>query len=297
AQGYGLVDVDKAIAISLALEELRKEASNATVWDAYRGYSNMSTNKTLYREERTDALETSWHGEWGQASSKAGGSMETDQRRLVYIPPEATKLVVDLQYAPISVDQGVTVGQLTLTYDSNLDNQSDWTAASVHEEIDISGQGGGYWAFDVEGQGFSFPFGGRPSTQFREARMEYDVKLRLVFSPEGNDTITVNATDLQARVAQWDFSTPENEGNTTILLETAFYDLNALYVEEPSAPPPAPVPGMPLWPFLLILAMLGTAAYVYKRKRTKARVPTMDIAARAMTKDVSTITATEAETT
>jgi len=270
AQGYGLVDADKAVAIALALNELRKNNPDATVFDAYKLYMNMTN--TTYRLEKTNALQTSWHGEWGQLTSKAG-MVETDDRKLVYVPPEAEKVSVQITYSPVKVDQGITYGNLEVTCDYNGDNQSDWQTNGGTGEINAAGKGGQVWVFDISGVGFSVDFRPNPTQQYREALVEYTVKLRMVLSDNStNGTIVVNITDYQARMAQWDFAPPEGHTNTTIALQTRTYNLAALYPEQPPPSPPPPPKPFPWWIAILgILALLGAIAYL-RRKKIRERI-------------------------
>jgi len=282
AQGYGITQVDRAVGVALTLEELRRTSMpNATVFDAYAVYENVSEFR--YLESKTDRVEAKWSGEWGQLVSLAGGQAYTSQQHFVYVPEEATTMTVDMQYAPMSTEDGVTNGRLTLEVDANADGSVDWSGGEG-AELDVAslGGGGGYWAFDVTGVGVHL----RAPTNFlkreySEARIEYDITVMMELVPSENGSIEINATDYHANVAQLvPIGAGNGSGNTTLRIMTHVYDLNEL-VEEEEVPVMVQEASMPLWPFLLLglLAALGVGYLLYRRNskakdRTSAGTPT-----------------------
>ncbi|MDG6220305.1 MAG: S8 family serine peptidase [Candidatus Thermoplasmatota archaeon] len=267
AQGYGLVDAHKAVGLALALEELRRTNPETSVLDAYSLFSDDSIlfnyTTTTLRTVKTNSLETSWRGEWTQVSNLAG-VLVSENKRMVYVPPEAVKIYAEIEYYTLKRDDGVTMGQLSLVSDQG-------GSTSTTMEMDASGKSG-WWTFEVEGTGFRvspldrLPRG--PTDKYKEARIDYTVKLRMVMA-EGNGTVMLNVTDYHAVVSQWEFADPEGQTNMTIGLETSVYDMKALY---PEPAPPAPAPPPPPFPWdLVILALLGIlaviAAALYMRKR------------------------------
>ncbi|MDG6221199.1 MAG: S8 family serine peptidase, partial [Candidatus Thermoplasmatota archaeon] len=264
AQGYGLVDAHKAVGLAVALHELRRANPDTTVLEAYalfsdeNIFSNYST--TVVRTAKTNAMETSWNGDWTQLSNAAGGMLLSEQKRMVYVPPEAVKITAEIQYQEMNVEQGITVGQLTLTCD-----QGGSTNGIM--EIDAAGKSG-WWTFDVEGTGFqlSRPNLMDPRDLYKEARISYAVSLRMTLG-QGNGTIVLNVTDYHAKVSQWRFAEPDGQNNMTIGLETQIYDLGALYVQPPPPPPPVVVEESLWWLYLIIIiAVLGALSYYAWKK-------------------------------
>ncbi|MCD6461161.1 MAG: hypothetical protein J7L61_00250, partial [Thermoplasmata archaeon] len=272
AQGYGLVNVDLAVKIALTLEELRKTRPNATVLEAYN--LSIGLNETIYQRGETASLETSWHGEWAQLSSKAG-MIETDQRRFLYIPNETSKVYIDLQYAPVEVDQGFTYGQLGIEVDFGMDNSTDLSSTGGGVvEIDASSNAGQWWAVDVTGIGFSGWFRNNPTTQYREARVEYTVNVKAVLSSPDGAPVWVNVTDRQARVSQWDLAPPTGSNGTVIMLETRTYNVSSIYVEEEAPPPVKEEKSLLPLLLLLLLTVSAAAAILYwRRGRGKTSFP------------------------
>ena len=261
AQGYGLVDSQKAVALALSLEELRRDNPETTVLDAYKLYHNITqvTNRTA----KTNSLETSWKGEWTQVSNVAG-VLESEQKRKVWVPQEATKILAEIEYYTMKVDDGITVGELTLTCDEG--GGGSWSTSNTGE-IDATGKSG-WWTFDIEGTGTkaSRPKLADPFDMYKEARIDYTVNLRMVL--EGNDTAFINVTDYHAIVSQWDFAPVYGTTNMTISLETMVYNLNSL--QQPETPPPPPEEARPFpWWILLLIMLIATSTLMYLKHRKR----------------------------
>ena len=120
AQGYGQVNAERAVALALALEELRRTDSQATVWDALPlfehiiagGLATQQVNGArqqvaMFREPGPRAA-SSWFGEYIVGPNVAWG-----QSHDLFVPQETAVLVLDFHYDQMNYDQG-QVGELDL---------------------------------------------------------------------------------------------------------------------------------------------------------------------------------------
>ena len=87
AQGYGIVDVEKAVGIALTLERLRAMHPDKaiTVKDALRSYrSTLTSEETL---GSTNILTAEWAGEFSRYNDQFGKPVSAvNQTKLVYAP-------------------------------------------------------------------------------------------------------------------------------------------------------------------------------------------------------------------
>jgi len=278
AQGYGLVDVEKAVALALTLQELRRQNPLATVFDALEQYNKTIEMRTITRS--TDTLNAYWTGEWSWLGSTDGAISSTNQRKLIWVPQDANKLVLDLQYSAMKNDDGMTLGSLYLTLDLDGDDNPDWTGSSGFtmsgkrtEELDItSGEFGSargrFWAVNIEGQGFKF---GRPNIfdineQYREALIEYKVSAELTFG--GNSSIFYNMSDYHSEVAQMQFGTPKSTGKTITKNQNYFNLTGVVYApKKPKKPAENKIDFCLIGMLLGILALLGVAYFMRDKIR------------------------------
>jgi len=179
AQGYGLVNITKAVALALVVEELRRDDSGATVEEAYYGYREIIT----HRDFTGGRLQSGWRGEWAQltndSSPTSGGEVfATDQSHYLWVPASGTTLEATLQYEPLSMaDQ--TMVHLELKLDTG-----DGGNAFNSQPLDLDGAKtytttagkAGWYRFNVEGYGFR-PLD--PFIEFSEATVEYTVSVSL----------------------------------------------------------------------------------------------------------------------
>jgi serine protease AprX len=70
AQGYGLIDIHRAVGLALTLERIRWDDPDATVLDAYSVFEEVFERKEVVRD--TDLLSTSWSGEWTRFNDQLG---------------------------------------------------------------------------------------------------------------------------------------------------------------------------------------------------------------------------------
>jgi len=265
AQGYGQVNVHRAVGLALALEDLRQGNPKITVLDAYRAYTGMFINKTV--SKATNTLKAQWHGEWARLDGNNGSVIYTNQVRNLYIPPGASKLVLEMQYVAVNLQERY-VGTLGLRVDTNGDGAPDFTGGTAptvsgtrREEITI-GETDLYMGVDVAGQGFGLKYRptvrpGSASVQYWEITIEYAITATLVFDAMPNATL--GHVDYTPRVAQWQFGTPTSDfrgGN--ISLEKPFYDIGAVSLKKPYRPPPGERPGLQWWLALVLAFVIGT---------------------------------------
>ncbi len=253
AQGYGLVNVERAVGVALTLSKLRSEYPEATVEDALKSHGYVINDTTASRE--TDVLVASWMGEYTlQNDQNAKPTFVTNQAHYVYISNESKKLILDLSFPPIELEKN-TIGTVTLTIDYNDDGSADWTGSIMgsdtlsghrHDEIDISSgefssHRGSKWAFSIYGYAVKTSIIGQqpPSPGgFRAPTIEYATSVQQVLDFSASQHIFVDFVDLRSSVAQLEFGEPTSEyieGE----IELYSYEFNlsrAFLTEEP--PPP-----------------------------------------------------------
>ncbi|MDP6155596.1 MAG: S8 family serine peptidase [Candidatus Thermoplasmatota archaeon] len=218
AQGYGLVNVRKAVALAITLEELRTrdfdgdgvvDYPDATVFDAQKQYLQVIKNKTIFYP--TTQLSAGWRGEWTRFTNQTNNqkTLETDQSHFIYVPENANKMVIDLTYSTISVPEFSAVS-LALIIDANVDGNIDWRqnlasgrlSGRKHSELtldsgELAKHRGRQWMFNIEGQGIDLTllnlFQG---TSYSEIKVEYDAGLviHLEELPKNGNAIPLPST-------------------------------------------------------------------------------------------------------
>jgi serine protease AprX len=248
AQGYGLVNVERAVALALTLEKLRDDDPETTVRDAYLVFNNIINDTT--KIEETDILVGSWAGEYSLHNDQnSKPEFVTSQVHYVYIANESSKLILDLSFPPINLDKN-TVGSITITVDYNDDGTSDWEDSlwddsalngQRHAEIDISSgefasNKGSFWAFSIYGYAANIPFQiGRPPSPggFKAPTIEYTTTVQQVINFEGKEPVFVDYRDFRAAVAQLEFGEPTADyAEGEIKLNAYEYNLSRAYFTE-----------------------------------------------------------------
>jgi serine protease AprX len=254
AQGYGLVNVERAVGLALTLERLREINKEATVHDALATYLDVIDQGK--GAENTDVLAASWFGEYSFHSGLDDiGMLNTSLEHYVHISSEVNKLLLDLSYKPIDLDK-FTVGALTMTLDYNKDGNVDWSGSLTdegaltgqrHYEIDISqgefaSQRGNTWAFSIYGYAVATdgPFNNivqRPVPYFREFKaptVEYSNGVQQVFDFSNSEVIFVDYNDNRSCVAQLRFGESSSEYMGGVM-ELTIYEYNlsrVVFIEE-----------------------------------------------------------------
>ncbi len=286
SQGFGLIQLDKAVGLALTLQELRTRDFNgdgvpdhpdATVMDALKQYLGIMEKREL-EVEGSSGLYHNWKGEWSRFVNQSGKitSIETDQSHFVYIPEDAESLTVVLDYEAIRTSEP-GVGTLAVVADVNGDGSPDWSQSlmnpSPHKENvinlasgSLSGHRGQVWVFNIEGRGFNFPILNlMQSTQYTEARVEYTVAL--IVETSSSD---VNATfrDPHAIYGNW---MPLEGGNSTVRLTRQVYNLNNVKPIKEEVEKPGPKAGFPwIWALVVLLVLLAVA-YVYRKQQDRLK--------------------------
>jgi serine protease AprX len=281
AQGYGLTNAQKAVALALTLQEMRRTDNSVTLMDAYYRYMNITTNGTS--ESDTNVLTTSWKGDWSIFTdpSNLASSFTTQHPRSVYLHNATSRIIVDLTYEPISTTDLYT-STLWIAIDYNGDGSSDWTGDSSfstdgikHDEIELGGGGaeaGQFWEFNIEGRAANIPRFTDPnlgSNEFNEAIIEYTVSLQMVIDVGEGETVIYETGDYHAKVAQPEFGepTPEFHGNGSISMPTMFFDLSQIYPKEAPAPKKDTGDEFPWWIILVLVVVCGLIGAYFLRGR------------------------------
>ncbi len=287
AQGYGIVDVQRAVGIALTLHNLRTmdkdmdgvpDWPDATVKDAMDIYDKKGVKHGWLKYEATDTLKNSWQGEWTRFNNQTNKPdlWNTDQGHKLYIPAQASKMTVDLSYAPVSTEERFKAATINMVIDGNLDGTIDWTQSegsplqgNRKSELDLSGGSlseyrGQYWNFNVEGRGLGLDIldvispSGIGGEQYREVMIEYDVSVSITLDlsntielkgyardngleeiREGIKGVVIKPSNMGAVVGQWEFGKPSREYNATgshIAIHKEQYDLGRAVPEEDVEP-------------------------------------------------------------
>ena len=284
AQGYGLINVERAVSIALTLNELRTrdfddngkpDYPNASVYDAMKQYTSILERKNETVE--SNKLITQWEGDWTRFTNQTtypNQFLSTDQSHFIYIPEAASKLVLDLHYEPIQTnDEFVSVARIRQVIDYTGDGDPDWpesaTYSNKHSEIDLNAGGfgsnrGKLWNFNIEGIGVGIP--GAPSgnllgESYYEITVEYSVDLKIIFDTPTDEVINSN-------FSSYDINNPKN-GNLKIGGPTSNYqsgDLN-IYHSIFNLRNVRPIePGTPWYVWLLLALALFVLCILFYRK-------------------------------
>ncbi len=264
AQGYGIVDVEKAIGIALTLERLRTmyPGMNITVDDALASYKAMITESIV--TEDTNVLTAFWNGEYSRYNDQFGKPMSTvNQTKLVYVPEGVNKAIIDLTYTPVSFDE-MKFGDITYTIDYGDDGTTDVTgslaplgAGLKHAELDVSADNTNkLWAFGVIGEGFKITRTPR-DRNYVELRIEYSIDLQLVFDTVATgEPINVTLSRYDAMFALLEFGPPTSDyAGGAISKNTICYDISKVEYHERAAPSQTKAP-VPLLTGNLLLALI-----------------------------------------
>jgi len=274
-QGYGLINVDRAVGLALTLERIRWDYPEATVLDAYSVFEGVFGHKEVSMP--TDQVMTSWGGEWSRFNQLS--TFNQNLTKFVYVPAGADSMTVSMSYAPVSVgDRQLNV--LWFMVDQNGDGSWDYTSSrtpsttgSRTETIPISGSTGTYWKFGLGGNSGKVPVIIGGSHQYKEARIEFEMSVSIHF-PSGAGDIVIDERDLHAVNGHLRFAEPSTTyagGNVTIMMWV--FDLyNVSWSPNLPPPPVSRTQGHPMLWAILLLVIAAAVLYAIARTQPESRV-------------------------
>ncbi|MEW5760149.1 MAG: S8 family serine peptidase [Candidatus Thermoplasmatota archaeon] len=261
AQGYGLVDAQKAVALAITLNELRKKDANAKVEDAIKKYFNITTLEI--KRKKTDRIFAQWKGDWSRLNSGDSYIMTKHNRKL-YIPNESKKMIIDFSYSPVSFKERSIV-ELSVIIDYNGDGSIDWKSServsrtgTKHDEIEIeSGEKNKFWEINVVGNVIHLPRIKLPNimdNEFNEAIISYTMSIQLVFETRENETIKINNSDYHSKIVQFEFG---EGGEGYIEMPQVCYNLTRIVEEKKIEKPKEKKFEFPYWALIIFLIFIA----------------------------------------
>lgn len=285
AQGYGMVNAEKCVGISITLEHLRRyHDRSATVKDAIEVYCQRGVFHPENRTMNTDTLFTSWEGEFARyAQDQDIPILVQNQSRLIWIPANASEVTITLTYDTINLEES-TIGDLTFVVDFGNDESWDyehpffgsWTSGTKSYTLGVgSDNSNQYWAVGIYGRGLKRiqPF---RDGEYFELRIEYDVGVEMTLDIQNDGTIDVITPKPNSQVSQWKEGTPSSsyEGGS-IRLHGNVYDIDRIIpIEKPE--PPKEDEGFTSWWLviaILVLAAIGITYYLIRRGKKRGNSP------------------------
>jgi serine protease AprX len=241
SQGYGLINVDKAVALALTLNELRKTNPNSSISDALKVY-----NKTMKSEmvtKYTNAITTGWSGEYTSLTDN-GKTVSTlsNQKISVFVPSNISKILIDLAYQTLN-KQDMSAVTLGAEFDSNADGTAEWTSGIYpnlegykHYEVEVStgtysSNKNNSWDFKTIGK-FIGDLSKLRNGGYYDLRTQYTFKLTLVYSDMSRGNF-VNVSDWHTKFARFEFGFPNiaaisntsGLSNISISMPQYYYDM------------------------------------------------------------------------
>jgi serine protease AprX len=279
AQGYGLVNAEKAVGLALMLDKMRDpdhdgdvENEDVTVFDALRKYEGRMTEKDVTME--LNVITTSWSGQyvspWNVVDDNLNASAPLFGRRVPYtspvhtlfIPDEAATLHITMDI--IQVTEDVTFADLYVVIDVNGDGEADWSPdgepginydPSKEWYVDISsgfmaGRRGDNWSFNVSGYALGLSLDGVLGAH-------YDV---------GVGVILDSRQDPRVEFPEYRFGekTSDYPGGTTTL-HLYYYDLRSPPGPEKETTLDMVIDMLPL--IIGLIAIGGVAYYILNKRR------------------------------
>jgi subtilisin family serine protease len=294
SQGYGLINLYRAVGLALTVEKIRWDHPEATVLDAYKVFEDVFEVEEV--SSATDQVATRWSGEWSRFTEDTGSifkpeTFTSNLTTFVYVPQGAGDVTITLSYSPVDTT-GLSAGSLGFridyenngnwNYESGLGPNLDGTRTEI---ISASGNDGQRWRFAIYGNGFKLQ---RPisTQQFEELMMEVEVAVSINFqSAEG--TIAINETDLHPINAHLRLAPPSSQysaGDVSVLVDV--YNLNNVQYSGPYEPPFNPEQGSTNWWLwlLLFLVFLVIVAFLIARYWPESKAGRRVLKVAAMTK-------------
>lgn len=279
AQGYGLIDAEKCVGISLTLQNLRDRwpTDKWTVDDAIKIYLEGGVFHGTEKVLQTDSLEAIWKGEFARyAQDQDGPLLVQNQSRLVWVPEGASEVSIIMNYDSISIEDR-TIGDLTFIVDFGFDGIVDYEQPFLGSRLTGTKETvlnvepsntGMYWAIGVYGQGFKVI---RPlkDREFMELRIEYSIGVRLRLEVPAEGELRVSPPLPNSMVSIWEPSEPSaGYSDGALILDGNLYDVS-LMNPLPQEQAEGEGPGFP-WAFMamvIMIALVATGGYLFFKKR------------------------------
>jgi len=294
SQGYGLINLHRAVGLALTLERLRWDHPEATVFDAYSSFEDIFETKEV--SLATDQASTSWRATWSRFTEDSGSifkpeAFTSNLTKYVFVPEGADQVTVTMAYHPVDTT-GLMAGSLGFRIDYQDDGSWDFDSGvgpslsgTRAETVTVSGNDGEHWRFSVYGRGFKVqrPF---KTQQFEELQMDVDMAVSIQFSSAAG-TIAINETDLHAIVGHLRLTEPTSAytaGNVSVM--TDVYNLNNIQWSGPNTPPPVPDEGATSWWLwlLVFLVFLVIVSYLLARYWPDTRAGRLALKGAALTR-------------
>jgi serine protease AprX len=273
-QGYGIVDVEKAVGLALTLERLRKiyPEKDITVADALRSYEDMMLEVNVSKP--TNVLSVGWKGEYSRYNDQFGRSLTTvNQTKNVFIPDGVEKVIIDMAYDFIDASE-LSVGDLSYTIDYDNDGNEDYSgglepvlSGNRHEELDVdSSITNSMWSFDIVGQGFKIQ-SPRDDTSYVELRIEYSMSVQMVLGDSVEEARYIDFDMDNSMIAPLRFGTPDSgfDGDE-IAMTVTYYDLEAVDYKDIVKEERKKEEGFPWFLLILFFLIICIIGYIILRR-------------------------------
>ena len=226
-QGYGLIDVDKAVGIALTLNELRSRFPGryVDVFSALKVYEGaMVENLSL----PADKLTASWVGEYSRFNDQNGKPLIVqNQTKYLYVPDGTESISLDIQYDILSISDRY-LGGLTVDIDTDLDGEPDISGGIPlisqpgTYEIGVSGTVT-FYGITVRGQGIKLI---RPlqDDSYVEMRIPYTISVELELDSGG---VVVGKGVFQSPINAY-YLPERSTGGENSTMGVRIYDMNSV---------------------------------------------------------------------
>ena len=204
--GHGLVDTDRALALSRTLQVMRDpnedgfiDFPQVTVWDAFKHFEKIMDTRDLPLE--TDQLRHAWKGEWSHFNNgptSTFGTYATEDRHYVWVPNGTFEM--QISFSSLDWDSNTAqVAQIRPNVDLGSDGDDDAQGQgtivgdTIYIVLDVEPEHWGQWTeFDVTGTAISLPVTGiLTGSEFMEPRVPYTFDVLLTLDVSEQQTVEV----------------------------------------------------------------------------------------------------------
>ena len=204
--GHGLVDTDRALALSRTLQVMRDpnedgfiDFPQVTVWDAFKHFEKIMDTRDLPLE--TDQLRHAWKGEWSHFNNgptSTFGTYATEDRHYVWVPNGTFEM--QISFSSLDWDSNTAqVAQIRPNVDLGSDGDDDAQGQgtivgdTIYIVLDVEPEHWGQWTeFDVTGTAISLPVTGiLTGSEFMEPRVPYTFDVLLTLDVSKQQTVEV----------------------------------------------------------------------------------------------------------